>query len=101
MLKRATVTGIVLFSLLGTPNRSEAGLLEFIWDMSGPQMFNVGFGCNFYRGAPKKADCGVKIPLLGASPLLVKETLRDEVFKQRQRIPGATLPTSAQLEAAV
>lgn len=87
MLKRIAVAGIVLVSLLGMPNRSDAGLLEFIWDMSGPQMINGGFGCNFYLSRDpanptertKNFDC--RPQFLGASPLTVKNEVRATVFR--------------------
>ncbi len=45
MLRRIVVLGLMMFALLGVPRRSEAGLLELIWEMSGPQMIGSGASC--------------------------------------------------------
>src|SRR5262245_11902739 len=76
MLRRAAGVGILLFAVLCMPRTSEAGLLEFIWDLSGPQIVNVGFGCNFDMKF-KKQDCGTK--LFGASPFSTQETKLKEL----------------------
>ena len=45
MLRRIAIAGMVLFALLGTPRVSHAGLLEFIWELSGPRLIGSGAGC--------------------------------------------------------
>jgi len=45
-----------MFVLLGVPRVGEAGLVEFIWKMSGPQFLGPGFGCTF-NGKLVLQDC--------------------------------------------
>jgi len=47
MVRRFVVAGTLMLALLGTPRPSEAGLIDFIWEMSGPQMIGAGYGCLF------------------------------------------------------
>jgi len=35
----------LLIALVGVPRPSEAGLLEIIWEMSGPTMLGISYGC--------------------------------------------------------
>lgn len=69
MGRRIAVVGTLLVALLGAPVRSEAGLLDIIWEMSGPQMLGLSFGCLVAPGAKTKAgkleQCrGGEIPTL-------------------------------------
>jgi len=45
MGRRIAVAGTLLIALLGVPRPSEAGLLEIIWEMSGPRMLGISVGC--------------------------------------------------------
>jgi hypothetical protein len=47
MLRRAASLGILLFAVFGMPRTSDAGLIEFIWELSGPQMIGGEYGCSF------------------------------------------------------
>jgi hypothetical protein len=47
MLRRTACAGFFVLALLGLPRVGEAGLIEFIWKMSGPQFLGVGAGCTF------------------------------------------------------
>jgi hypothetical protein len=38
---------VLLVALLAVPRPSEGGLIEFIWELSGPQMLGLGAGCAF------------------------------------------------------
>jgi hypothetical protein len=52
------VLGLMTFALLGVPRRSDAGLLELIWEMSGPQMIGSGFSC-LYNFGLQKQECRI------------------------------------------
>ena len=56
MLRRIVILGLMMFALLGVPRRSDAGLLEFIWEMSGPQMIGSGASCLYTFGL-QKVEC--------------------------------------------
>jgi len=45
MGRRIAIIGTLLISLLAAPRSSEAGLLDIIWDMTGPQMVGFVHGC--------------------------------------------------------
>lgn len=47
MLRRTTCAGFFVVALLGMPRVGEAGLVEFIWKMSGPQFLGLGAGCTY------------------------------------------------------
>ena len=47
MGRRIAVVGSLLIALVGIPRPSEAGLLELIWEMSGPRMFGAGYSCMY------------------------------------------------------
>ena len=49
MGRRIAYAGIFVFALLGVPRVASAGLIEFIWKMSGPQFIGAGFGCTYDR----------------------------------------------------
>ena len=64
MVRRVFVTGILLVAL-GLPRSAHAGLLDFIWEMSGPQMIGTGYGC-FLTLQWKREECrvhGVPVPV--------------------------------------
>ena len=69
MVRKSVVVGALFFAMLGAPRTSEAGLFDFIWEMSGPQMFGVGYGCLFTTQF-KKEECR-----LGAVPAKKMEAL--------------------------
>lgn len=56
MLRKASAIGVLLLALLAVPRPSEAGLIEFIWELSGPQMIGGGFGCTFDANWDRR-DC--------------------------------------------
>jgi hypothetical protein len=58
MLRRISILGMVLFALLGTPRVSHAGLLEFIWELSGPRLVGSGLGC-LYSLKMQKQECRI------------------------------------------
>ena len=43
MGRRIVVMGALLVALFGAPRPSHAGLLEIIWEMSGPQMIGISY----------------------------------------------------------
>jgi hypothetical protein len=47
MGRRIVAVGTLLVALLGAPRPSNAGILEIIWEMSGPQMLGLSYGCLF------------------------------------------------------
>jgi hypothetical protein len=47
MVRRFVAVGVLLVAVLGAPRASEAGLIDFIWEMSGPQLIGAGYGCLF------------------------------------------------------
>jgi hypothetical protein len=58
MLRRIAVLGLMMFALLGVPRPSDAGLLELIWEMSGPQMIGSGVSC-LYSGRMQLQECRI------------------------------------------
>ena len=58
MVRRLLVTGALLLAMLGVPRPSHAGLLDFIWEMTGPQMLGVGYGC-FFTTSFEREECRV------------------------------------------
>ena len=59
MVRKFVVMGALFLAMLGTPRTSEAGLFDFIWEMSGPQMIGAGFGCLFTRKEAKREECRI------------------------------------------
>jgi hypothetical protein len=59
MGRRIAVAGALLLALLGAPRRSEAGLLEIIWGMTGPQMVGASYGCLFELRGFRVDQCRV------------------------------------------
>ena len=56
---RIAVVGTLLIALLGAPRPSEAGLLEIIWEMSGPQMLGYTYGCLYSLSTKEFKQCGL------------------------------------------
>jgi hypothetical protein len=50
MARRIALVGTLVVGLLGVPRTGHAGLLDLIWEMSGPQMLGLGYGCYFAKG---------------------------------------------------
>lgn len=69
MSRRVAGVGMLLFALLGAARTSEAGLLEFIWGLSGPQMLGTGYGCTLtFKGNIEDCRLGASLtppPALG------------------------------------
>jgi hypothetical protein len=59
MGRRIAVVGTLLVALLGAPRPSEAGLLDIIWEMSGPQMLGFAYGCLYSLNNHKLEQCRV------------------------------------------
>jgi hypothetical protein len=58
MTRRMAVLGMLLFAVLGVPRTSDAGLFEFIWEMSGPRMVGATVSCLFtVDGKLDLAEC--------------------------------------------
>jgi len=66
MVRRLAVVGALLIVLVGVPRSSEAGLLEIIWEMSGPRMFGLAYGCMINVKTHSLEECR-----LGQPPTLV------------------------------
>jgi len=47
MGRRLAVMGTLVVALLGAPRPSDAGLIEIIWEMSGPQMIGLSYACMY------------------------------------------------------
>ena len=47
MGRRIVVMGALAVALFGAPRPSHAGLLEIIWEMSGPQMIGLSYACMY------------------------------------------------------
>ena len=58
MGRRIVLVGTLLAALVGAPRPSDAGLLEIIWEMSGPRMLGLGYGCLFTLGM-KTEECRI------------------------------------------
>jgi hypothetical protein len=56
MVRRFLAAAALVLAVLGTPRTSEAGLIDFIWEMSGPQMIGAGYGC-FLTTNFKREEC--------------------------------------------
>jgi hypothetical protein len=76
MVRRFVAVGALLLAVLGTPRTSEAGLFDFIWEMSGPQMAGAGYGCHF-SPPPKIVKKGCRLGgVAGYSALIETEGQR-------------------------
>jgi hypothetical protein len=77
MKRRCAALGVLLVVLLGLPRKSDAGILEFIWEMSGPQLIGYGHSC---------------ILPLGTKPLRCQlDVRRDSPDDQNRRRPHLAL----------
>jgi len=47
MRRRAAVIGLALVTMMGLPHAGSAGVLDVIWELSGPRMIGVGLYCRF------------------------------------------------------
>ena len=68
MGRRIAVVGLLLIALVGIPRPSEAGLLEMIWEMSGPQMFGLGYSCMYSPRTQTWEQCRVGGNLIAQEP---------------------------------
>lgn len=60
MKQRLAAIGLFIAVLLGLPRSSDAGILEFIWEMSGPQLIGYGHSCRLPLGT-KPVGCQVDV----------------------------------------
>jgi hypothetical protein len=51
--------GTLVVALLGTPRSSDAGLLEIIWEMSGPQMIGLSYACMYGMTSRSLEQCRI------------------------------------------
>ena len=73
MRRRTAAVAVFLLAMLAAPRRSDAGVLDFIWEMSGPQMLGPSIGCMLtFKGELRR--CLV-------SPLLTQRMLGDKGFQ--------------------
>jgi hypothetical protein len=69
MKRRSAVLGVLLFALLALPRSSDAGILEFIWELSGPQLIGYGHSCILpLGGKPVRCQLDVKRDSDGQDP---------------------------------
>jgi hypothetical protein len=73
MGRRMAVVGSLLISLLAAPRPSEAGLLEIIWEMSGPQMLGLAYGCMYSVPTRSLEQCRLTKALIGRNTTTVVE----------------------------
>ncbi len=66
----------LLIVTLGVPRASEAGILDFIWEMSGPQMLGLNHSCLYSPKDQKWVQCRVGDFL--TRPLTVKRSTNIE-----------------------
>lgn len=57
MGRRLAVLGALLIALLGFSRPTEAGLLEIIWEMSGPRMLGLSYGCMINARSGSLEEC--------------------------------------------
>ena len=63
MISRSFVlAGLAILTLLGTPRQADAGLVDWIWEMSGPRMIGVAIDCRF--SSRDNPECYLFKPLL-------------------------------------
>jgi hypothetical protein len=80
MTRRITALVALLFVLLGVPRASDAGILDFIWEMSGPQMLGFSHGCLYSLKTKKFEQCR-----LGENP--TAKILKDNPNKDERKGP--------------
>jgi hypothetical protein len=93
MLRRITCAGIFVFALVGLPGLANAGIIEFIWKMSGPQFIGAGLGCTF------NPDFALHNCRLGGTAAL--EIERQRASDQRARGPYLFLGGEAQFSTGL
>jgi len=49
-MRQSLVVAVIALVLFGVPARSEAGLGDLIWELSGPQMVGAGVTCRLHKG---------------------------------------------------
>jgi hypothetical protein len=54
---RRTTAGIALVALFVLPRAANAGIIDFIWEMSGPQMVGGGFACRWTGSDTMPQEC--------------------------------------------
>jgi len=57
MGRRIALIGSLLIALVGIPRPSEAGLLELIWELSGPRMLGAGYSCMYSLRTGERDQC--------------------------------------------
>ena len=57
MGRRIALVGSLLIGLVAIPRPSEAGLLELIWELSGPQMLGAGYSCMYSLPTLEREQC--------------------------------------------
>lgn len=83
MGRRIAVVGTLLVALLGAPRPSEAGLLDIIWEMSGPQMVGFAYGCLYSLNNFKSEQCR-----LGKNPTALYPATRTASDKPKNPFLG-------------
>ena len=78
MRRRTMAAAVFLLAMLAAPRRSEAGLLDFIWEMSGPQMLGPGIMCMI---ATPEDGC------FGKSAVTVNRAALTSTSRQKQHGP--------------
>jgi hypothetical protein len=64
MRRRISLAGIVLAAVLASPQLASASIIDFIWEMSGPQMIGVPIYCDIDLRTDEK-ECrigGIRLP---------------------------------------
>lgn len=56
MFKQVVLVGVLTCAGLLQARTTEAGLADFIWGLSGPQLIGLGFGCRWEFGTPPKRE---------------------------------------------
>lgn len=65
MLRRKLALCVFVVALFGMPRTGHAGILELIWELSGPQLIGGGLSCLYSFPKPTLEECR-----LGSSPTL-------------------------------
>jgi hypothetical protein len=95
MLRRIACAGIFVFALVGLPHVAHAGLIEFIWKMSGPQFIGAGFGCTYDRNFVRQ-DCR-----LGTAAFAIeRQRAQDQIARGSYLFLGSELQFSTGLNDA-
>ena len=63
-MRQSLVVALIALGLFGSPERSEAGLGDLIWELSGPQMFGLGINCRYdFKGNLKYCEWSASVPV--------------------------------------